>query len=140
MGLELLSLEVTRNENIPECKGIYVRYHRNIYFSKGAMNYNHRFQILSKMSCPGCEKCDRMCFENDIDMGGAEDLPFDFKYDDLEDGCIYKLRWVEGGRDFETGYVDDWWWELDKCEMLEEQNDGTAKTNPRTIESKKQRR
>jgi len=102
----------------PKCKGIYVRYHSNVYFSRGAFNKNHRLQILTKLSCKLDHdgNCEMAQFNEDIHSVGAEDLGLEAHWSKLKENQIYRLRLILDPPDWETGYVDSWWWELKEAD------------------------
>jgi len=104
-------------KNREECKGIFFRYKFNCYVSKTkSIEYKQSFKLLKRMSCPGCNLCQG--FWEDLNMTGAPEdilkLP-----GQLIDDQIYKICFVPVSKDWETGYLDEWYWQLLPYEIKE---------------------
>ena len=101
------SLETKNNKS--KCVGVLVRGIVNIYLHDNVFMENRGFRILKNKSCGGCESC-----------GWILDNLNEFYHNDepisnlhiMENKKLYEITYVELSRDFETGYVDDYHFEL----------------------------
>jgi len=81
----------------------------NEYVSDKTICKKIEFRLMKSMSCLGCEKCWDGLF-NDIRESG--DLSMIYWPDNPKNGVLYKAICITEGYDYETGYADDWHWEL----------------------------
>jgi len=88
------------------------RYRENNYATDNRIVYSHEWRYLKSKSCKG--ECKRgHCngpFE-DIQMAGMEGLEIDDPQNP-KDGQLYEAVFVPSTPDYETGYVEDWYWTM----------------------------
>jgi len=84
-----------------ECKGLVFRGYNTVFRSGNHIANHQGIKLLKRKSCPGCDTCENTldCFDEDINCGTV-DIPT------IEHDKLYSLRWINDGRDWETGYVD----------------------------------
>lgn len=106
-------LEETNHDGAIDCAGVFFRYSKSVFLSSHkSIEIRESFRILKKKSCPGCDKCQQLW--EDFSMVDVEDaIVFPKK---SKDGAMYEATFVSGGIDPDTGYLDDWWWELKEVE------------------------
>jgi hypothetical protein len=94
------------------CKGLVFRYHENIYWKDG-IHKKQSWRLLKRDSCPGgCSpSCKRDLFDEDVSQCDIQDVPISWPDKPL-DGEKYRLYFIPGSRDWETGYCDDWSWKM----------------------------
>ena len=86
-----------------ECNGLLFRVRENVYYSKnGCIVKDRRYVPLKRKSCK-CGKCISML--DDI-RDGVEVI------DGGEEGDIVRLVMVNMSTDWETGYLDNWDYEM----------------------------
>lgn len=93
-------------EDIAPCKGLVFRGSVNCFMSgDGKRIASHKeLRLLKRKSCEGCYKCGWIL--DSIDMGVIQGI------EDIENGKLYILNFVEDGRNWENGGVDEWHWEI----------------------------
>lgn len=91
------------------CEGIYFRAKEYTYVGgRGELCFMIKLLPLKRRSCKGCCECG--CFSEDLSSIGTDAVHLPERI--VHDG-IYRLRFVSGGKDWETGLCEEWWWELD---------------------------
>ena len=77
---------------MPECTGVKVKLHRNVFFNKGALNVRHRLHVSKRGTC-GCECCQEVVAL--LEARGAE-LLGEINLLQLEAKKTYCLTIVDG--------------------------------------------
>jgi hypothetical protein len=85
------------------CYGIVYRANVHSFITKRGVGRTVRLNKLKRFSC-GCEKC--RWFEDSIGEI-SEDWPI-LGLESVEHGKTYTITSCNESRDFETGYIDDW--------------------------------
>ncbi len=113
-SLDELTLDLTKEEK-ETCKGLFFRVRKSSFMdSRGAICFNLHFVPLIRMSCKGCESCYYMyddLRERNYDVDGGIGWR-----DDLKNGDTVELKVTNIHRDWESGYIDDWDLEFQKCD------------------------
>lgn len=114
MDSQLTPLVLDFEEKTNSCKGLVYKASINRYISPktGVISADFKLSPRKKLSCPGCPMCDWI----------KEDLPEIFcnrntqnsihNMENMEDGKYYTIVSVVDSTDWETGYVDDYHFEL----------------------------
>jgi len=72
-------------------------------------------RLLKRKSCEGCYECGWLLEGIGEDISGMVaygDIAVIQGIENIENGKLYTLNFIEDGRDLESGYVDDWHWEI----------------------------
>jgi hypothetical protein len=95
-----------------KCKGLFFKYVVNDYENDRSIVKKQTMRFLKRKSCNrgDCSLCDWVW--EDISMDGVDH--FHFPKNGKNNG-IYKLKFVEDHRDWDTGYIEDWHYEF--CEV-----------------------
>lgn len=107
----LAGLTLTLEADAPtsnQCKGRYYRYLETAFIGKGGRVVSQQeLRPLKKISCPGCEHCGWE--QGDLQEGVANEGGAYLEFvPELKSGDIARLVFVEDGRDWESGHLDDW--------------------------------
>ncbi len=89
------------------CRGLIFRASASQYFNINGIGQVIRLRLLKRKSCSGCEYCGWMV--NDFN---ESEYPQIRGMGNIRDRKIYKLIVTNESRDFETGYVDNYDFEL----------------------------
>ena len=108
MNLEEIEVDNT------SCNGsglIYRGYHSEYVPGRGGLGITEGFRQLKRKSCK-CPKCQSILDNWAEDV--AEGTPIRVSPEGIRDGKLYKLFFLPGSPDWETGYidVDDWEFEF----------------------------
>ena len=97
----------------PECKGLVFRGHRSEYFNPkaGKVEKKQNISLLKRKSCKGCDKCSPILDQLN-DMVDTEGLVW--PEEDIEDFALYSIRVTNISKDFMSGIVDDYDFEIYK--------------------------
>lgn len=126
LNLKDLLDDLTVDENKIPCKGQVYRYHESAFPTGRGYGFNRRLVLLKRRSCLGCDEC--YMTTDDINQGLA-DIGMDFFEfsPQLKDGDLVEIRIVPGYRDWETGYIEEWHYEVIKVQDPTDQPTGQAK-------------
>lgn len=103
-----------------ECKGVVARYKESTFKRpNGSYVFTEEFYILKRESCPGCEYCGGIYESLSEDYSDNRPINHD---GNLKDGDKVYLIIIEDGRDWETGFVDEWHIEARKINRGENRN------------------
>jgi len=85
------------------CKGLHYRLRLSTHITERSVVSTKRFNKVTLLSCKGCDACEN------IDVILNEDLALDIfpAIDEEKDGALYRLTYVGGPIDPETGYCDN---------------------------------
>lgn len=105
------------NKKEGTCKGLFFRCNVNRFWNEKRNKIESResYQLLKRKSCSGCSVC--IGFYEDLNSVGAESISTP---KNPVDGKIYEAKFNVLYEDRETGYVDDWGWELSLVENEKE--------------------
>lgn len=100
------------------------RYRENNFASNGRIVFSKELRFMKSLSCNGecCEGETRRRHYtpfDDVDEAGMDCLCLSIPKN-AKDGDLFRAIFRPGPPDFETGYVDDWEWELVPYEKPEE--------------------
>lgn len=117
--LMMISLNDIEINATNECKGLIFRGYVTHYIGVDYTTLNERkgLKLLKRKSCNGCEGCG-----NRLEMIGEylNDGLIDFS--PVEDGKLYRIAIVNIVRDWETGIIDEWEYEIVEYNENEENN------------------
>lgn len=108
-AVEADALGITEKDQ-QECKGLTFRGHTSQFFDykDRRIEKKQRIRLLKKESCPGCPMCS--WFLDDMgDMISTDGLIWP---EEIEDGKLYTIRVTNEHRDWESGIVDDYQFEI----------------------------
>jgi hypothetical protein len=91
------------------CQQVY-KYERRSYVRGNAIIISSEWRRVARHSCRGCDFCTGYGPMEDCREIGAEHL--DIRCKDLRHGTLYRATNVVDSRDYETGNVEDWHWEM----------------------------
>jgi hypothetical protein len=94
------------------CPQIF-RYRENNFVSKGRIVFSREWRFMKSLSCKGDHEANVRCYNpiEDAEDGGLENAQINYPEKPI-DGQLYQAVFIPTGIDFETGYVDDWIWEM----------------------------
>lgn len=112
-----MKLKQTIQNKEKTCSGLFFKCVINNYYNKNKdiIEYRTSYRLLKRFSCNkghNCESCDYFHFKDDMSM--SDIIEIIEEPNNPVNGNIYKLDFVAGFTDFETGYLDDWGWKLTK--------------------------
>lgn len=99
-----------------ECKGLIFRGKKTSYLHNDKYVRQESMSLLKRKSCKGCEKCGWMLEHLNEFLGNSIDPIIS----EIEDGNLYKLRTINEGRDWETGYIDEYDFEFMAFEEIKD--------------------
>ena len=101
------------NPEIQECKGLVFRGFHSVFYDSLTMRIERRegIRLLKKRSCPGCKQCGFLLDAMD-DMISTNTLLF--PEEGIEHGKLYTIIVVNESRDWESGQIDEWDFEIIK--------------------------
>ena len=107
--------------NEDKCKGLFFRGRVSQYMGGDGTSMLERrsLHLLKRMSCNSCEQCGWM-LEDISEFLCEQSVEF---FGDIEDGKIYTISCIIDGRDWETGYPDDWHYAINEYNPNPEQKD-----------------
>ena len=103
-------LDFNIDESAPQiaCKGLVFRGYNNKFVTSDRRIGNHQgVRLLKKLSCPGCQWCD-FFFDDMGDMIYTDGII----WPEIIDGKLYSIHVVNIKRDWESGIVDDYQFEI----------------------------
>lgn len=97
------------NKKEGTCKGLFFRCNVSKFWNdkRNKIESRESYQLLKRKSCSGCSVC--IGFYADLNSVGNEAVLLPEK---PISGRVYVACFRELSRDWETGYVEDWAWEL----------------------------
>lgn len=93
------------------CKGLTFRGYNNKFQSGKHIGNHQGIKLLKRKSCPGCQHCE-FYFYNMQEMIDTDTII----WPEIEHGKLYSIRVVNISKDWETGIVDDYDYEIFKLE------------------------
>jgi len=88
------------------CQGAIFKAQVNHFLTKKeGFGFQVRLIPIKKLSCPGCIKC---YWQSDDFSQVSNDWPI-IGIDKCENGKLYKVSIYNESRDWETGFVDEWY-------------------------------
>lgn len=94
-------------EDAEKCTGLVFKACESIYFNRasGKLERKQSFRVLKKKSCK-CSRCESIL---DDFTDSTENVVFP---DIFMSGGLYSVRVINESRDFDSGIIDDWDYEL----------------------------
>lgn len=114
----MLNMKIEKTER-KACRFVF-RYQENSFASNGRIVFSQEWRLMKRLSCNdnrclGDREKDLLtrCFSpfEDISEGGIENFCINLPKHP-EHGKLYELIFCPGPADWETGYVDDWEWNM----------------------------
>ena len=98
-------------EDKNSCKGLIFRGYHNEFFDpvKNHLGIKEGFKLLKRKSCSGCNNC-VWIFDIMLDMVYSGGIIY--PEGRVKDKGLYKIKTINGSRDFETGIIDDFQFEI----------------------------
>lgn len=100
--------KIAQEEPKPPCKGLFFRGSVNVYHDgKGRITEKKEIRLLKRKSCEGCEDCFDWW-----DYMSMCDINEEIGLSHIEHGKLYTPICITGDPNWETGIVDEWWYEF----------------------------
>lgn len=92
-------------ESAGECTHLIFRGYHSMYPKKGGFEVREGMRLLERKSCR-CEAC--LAIRDNIHEDIQHEIAIDIVPQSIQDGRLYRLVFLPGCPDFETGIIEDW--------------------------------